>query len=268
MHEKKNTILVVDHEQSTQKMLARVLETDHFKVLFGVSGKQGLRLCASIKPDLVLLNHSLPDMNGIEVVKAIRLWTQAPVIMLSTHATDQDIVDALMIGANDFVIVPFNADVLLARIHAALRASAVREAGEPELCNGLLRMDLVRHEVFVNAELTAFTPKEYDLLRFLMMHRGKMLAHKDILHAVWGAGHSDDTIYLRVYISQIREKVEMDPAHPVMIKTVSGIGYRMEIFENVLHPMLRLLPTLPRTNPVYQVKLARPAPPIALCVLR
>jgi len=264
MHEKKNTILVVDHLLSTQKMLTRLLEAEHFKVLIGDTGKQGIRLCASIKPDLVLLDFFQPDMDGVDLIKTIRSWTHVPLIMLSEAATNQDIVDALMSGANDFIEKPFNSHVLLARIHAALRTSAVRETGEPVLCNGSLRMDLVRHEVFVNVELTAFTPKEYDLLRFLMMHRGKMLPHKDILHAVWGIGHGDDTIYLRVYISQIREKIETDPSHPVMIKTVSGIGYRMEIFENTLHSTLRLLSSPPRPDHAYQIKFASSEPAIVL----
>ncbi|MBY0427714.1 MAG: response regulator transcription factor, partial [Alphaproteobacteria bacterium] len=123
---------------------------------------------------------------------------------------------------------PFNVDVLMARIRAALRSSAIHETGTPELCNGPLRMDLVRHEVFLNDKIIAFTPKEYDLLRHFMVHSGKMLTHKEILKTVWGAAHSDDTTYLRVYIGQIREKIEVNSAAPVFITTEPGIGYRME----------------------------------------
>lgn len=123
---------------------------------------------------------------------------------------------------------PFNVDVLLARMNAALRSSAVHEVGEPELTNGVIRMDLVRHEVFVDNVRTAFTPKEYDLLRYLMVNCGKMLTHKEILKSVWGVAHAKDTTYLRVYIGQIREKIEADSAHPKFITTEPGIGYRME----------------------------------------
>jgi len=117
----------------------------------------------------------------------------------------------------------------MARINAALRTSAVQETGEPELRNGPLRMDLVRHEVFLNDKLRAFTPKEYDLLRHFMVNRGKMLTHREILKKVWGAAHAEDTTYLRVYIGQIREKIEPNPTTPIFITTEPGIGYRMEV---------------------------------------
>jgi two-component system KDP operon response regulator KdpE len=149
--------------------------------------------------------------------------------VLSARSSDEEIAEALNGGANDYVTKPFHVGVLMARINACLRSSAVRETGEPELCNGALRMDLVRHEVFLNNELTAFTPKEYDLLRYFIVNRGKMLTHKEILKAVWGAAHIDDTTYLRVYIGQIREKIEANPAAPVFITTEAGIGYRMDV---------------------------------------
>ena len=234
MHEKRNTILVVDDEPNIHKMLTILLEAENFKIVTSICGKQAISMCASVKPDLILLDLELPDMNGNDVVKSVREWTQAPVIMLSGHSADQEITQALNAGANDYVTKPFNIDVLLARINAALSTSAVREAGEPELINGPIRMDLVRHEVFVNDTPTSFTPKEYDLLRFFIVNRGKMLTHKEILRAVWGAAHSDDTTYLRVYIGQIREKIEVHPAQPMIIKTEPGIGYRMEVMPNML----------------------------------
>ena len=228
MHEKKNTILVVDDEPQIQKMLGILLDVENYKIVESLTGKQGIRMAASLKPDLILLDLGLPDMDGKDVVSAIREWSQVPIIMLSACALDEEIADALNMGANDYVTKPFNVDVLLARINAALRSGAIRENGEPELCNGAIRMDLVRHEVFVGDVLTAFTPKEYDLLRYFIVNRGKMLTHKEILRAVWGAAHSEDTTYLRVYIGQIREKIEADSAHPMFITTEPGIGYRME----------------------------------------
>src|SRR5271154_1915501 len=230
MHEKKNTILVIDDEPQIQKMLGILLDVENFKIVESTSGKQAIRLCASVKPDLILLDLGLPDMDGKDVITAIRDWSQVPIIILSVRSADDEITAALNMGANDFVTKPFNVDVLLARINASLRTSAVRETGEPELRNGALRMDLVRHEVFLKDKLLAFTPKEYDLLRHFMVNRGKMLTHKEILKTVWGAAHSDDTTYLRVYIGQIREKIEENPASPVFITTEPGIGYRMDVF--------------------------------------
>ncbi len=230
MHEKKNTILVVDDEPQIQKMLGILLDVQNFKIVESLTGKQGVRMAASIKPDLILLDLGLPDMDGKDVITAIREWSQVPIIVLSACSLDEEIAGALNMGANDYVTKPFNVDVLLARINAALRSGAVRENGESELTNGRVRMDLVRHEVFVNDAITPFTPKEYDLLRYFMVNRGKMLTHKDILKTVWGAAHVEDTTYLRVYIGQIREKIEVDSAHPTFITTEPGIGYRMEVF--------------------------------------
>jgi two-component system KDP operon response regulator KdpE len=234
MSEKKNTVLVIDDEPQIQKMLSILLEVENFKIVESTSGKQAIRMCVSTKPDLILLDLGLPDMDGMEVIKAIREWSPVPIIVLTVRSGDEDVTEALNMGANDFVSKPFNVDVLLARINAALRSSAVREAGEPELKNGAIRMDLVRHEVFLNDAPVAFTPKEYDLLRFFMVNRGKMLTHKEILKTIWGAAHADDITYLRVYIGQIREKIEANPAVPVLIKTEAGIGYRMESLPDAL----------------------------------
>jgi two-component system KDP operon response regulator KdpE len=230
MHEKKNTILVVDDEPQIQKMLGILLEVENFKIVESTSAKQAIRMCVSTKPDLILLDLGLPDMDGKDVISAIREWSQVPIIVLTVRSDDEEVTAALNLGANDYVTKPFNVDVLLARINAALRSSAVRETGDAELCNGSIRMDLVRHEVFLNDVLTPFTPKEYDLLRHFMVNRGKMLTHKEILKAVWGVAHAEDTAYLRVYIGQIREKIEQNSATPIFIKTEAGIGYRMETF--------------------------------------
>lgn len=233
MHEKKNTILVVDDEPQILKMLSILLEEEHFKIVESTSGKQAIRMCVSTKPDLVLLDLGLPDMDGKDVITAIREWSQVPIIVLSVRSSDEEVTAALNMGANDYITKPFNVDVLLARINASLRTAAVHETGEPELCNGSLRMDLVRHEVFLNNKLVGFTPKEYDLLRHFMVNRGKMLTHREILKTVWGPAHSDDTNYLRVYIGQIREKIEANPTMPVFITTETGIGYRMEVIQPV-----------------------------------
>lgn len=229
MNKKKNLLLVADPDQAHKKMLDIILDETAFKLLDCVTGKQAIQLCVSVKPDLILLALDLPDMHGIEVIKAIREWSEVPIIVISIHTDNDSIIASLNAGANDYVFKPFNGDVLSARINAALRSSAVHETGEPELVNGLLRIDLVRHEVFLGGELLLFTPKEYNLLRYFMVHKGKMLSHREILKAVWGDAHTEDTQYLRVFVGQIREKFNLHPSFPVRIVTEAGIGYRMEI---------------------------------------
>jgi two-component system KDP operon response regulator KdpE len=230
---KKNTVLVIDSDPQTQKMMSIVLDEADFVLVSCLTGKQATSFSISTKPDLVLLDLDLPDMQGMDVMAALREWSEVPILILSARSKDSDVIDALNKGANDYVFKPFNADVLRARINAALRSAAVHETGEPELVNGLLRIDLVRHEVFLGDELLAFTPKEYDLLNYFMIHRGKMLSHREILKAIWGDAHSEDTQYLRVFVGQIREKIEKDPSVPVRIITEAGVGYRMEIAEIV-----------------------------------
>ena len=228
---KKNTILVVDAEPQTKKMLNIVLDDDAFILEECRTGKEATRLGISLKPDLVLLDLNLPDMNGNDVITSFRTWSQMPIIVLTARSTSLDTVTALNLGADDYVTKPFNMSVLEARINANLRQSAVREVGEPELVNGSLRMDLVRHEVYIDGRLMPFTPKEYDLLRHFMVHCGKMLTHKELLNEVWGSAHGADTQYLRVFIGQIREKIETLPSAPMFITTETGIGYRMELMD-------------------------------------
>lgn len=231
MNKKKNTILVIDADPQIQKMMTIVLDEDDFNLVDCLTGKQATLLAISTTPDLVLLDFNLPDMQGIDVMTALREWSEVPIIIISERVKDRDVIQALDMGANDYVFKPFSTDVLLARVNAALRSAAVHETGEPELINGPLRIDLVRHEVFLDEELLAFTPKEYNLLRYFMVHRGKMLSHREILKAIWGDAHVEDTQYLRVFVGQIREKIEKDPSIPVRIVTEAGIGYRMEIAE-------------------------------------
>jgi two-component system KDP operon response regulator KdpE len=240
MAEKKNTVLVVDDEPQIRKMMQVFLDASDFRCEEAETGRQGVRMAASIKPELVLLDLGLPDMDGKDVIAQIRQWSQMPIIVMSVRSMDQDVVAALEAGADDYVVKPFSPDVLCARIKANLRKASVREAGEPEIVNGSVRMDLVRHEVFRDGERVALTPKEYELLRFFIVHRGKMLTHRQILTEVWGPAHGENMQYLRVYIGQVREKLEKDPSSPQLIITEPGVGYRMEVFADPAAPAKRV----------------------------
>lgn len=231
MKQKKNTILIIEDELPIRKFLRIGLEGVGYNVVECDNGKEGLRVAASVGPELILLDLGLPDMDGKEVITALREWAHTPIIVCSARDADDEIVTALNAGADDYVTKPFSSEVLLARVLANLRKAATAEAGEPELINGVIRMDLVRHEVFINNVKTMFTPKEYDLLRYFITNRGKMLTHRQILKEVWGPAHIEDMQYLRVYISQLREKIETDISKPEYIITEPGIGYRMEVIE-------------------------------------
>lgn len=229
MHEKKNTILVVDDEDEIRKMLNIFLDTAEFKVVESATGKQAVRMAASVKPDLILLDLGLPDMDGKEVVTAIREWSHVPIVVLTVRSDDSEVAAALNVGADDYITKPFNVEVLMARINANLRKAMVREVGEPNIVNGPIRMDLVRHEVYVDGGKITFTPKEYDLLRYFLLNRGRMLTHKQILKEVWGPAHVEDTQYLRVYVGQVREKLKIRDGLDRLIVSEAGIGYRMDI---------------------------------------
>lgn len=237
MNPKKNTILVIEDEPQLRKLFNITLEGKGYRVVDADNGREGIRLIASVKPELVILDLGLPDIDGKEVIKAVREWSQVPIIVCSVRSEDNEVVKALELGADDYITKPFNHDILLARITANIRKSVTQEAGEPELSNGDIRMDLVRHEVFMHGEKMAFTPKEYELLRYFLINRGKMLTHKQILKDVWGPAHADDTQYLRVYISQLREKIEGTNSDVTYIITEPGIGYRMEIKSNQDQPI-------------------------------
>lgn len=229
LHPKKNLILIIDKEPQTKKMLNIILPAEDFTLEECTTGQQAMRLILSLKPDIILLDLDLPDMNGLDLITALREWSQTPVIVVTGSSENADVVMALNQGADDYVTKPFHSSILEARINSNLRKGAVHETGHPELCNGLLRIDLVRHQVFMADAIVSFTPKEYNLLRFLMVNSGKMLTHRQILNSVWGAAHNDDIQYLRVFIGQIRNKLGKCEGRAPEITTEPGIGYRMEL---------------------------------------
>ncbi len=220
------TILVVEDEPAIRKLLSIALEGEGFTVITADKGTEGVRAVAASTPDLVVLDLGLPDIDGKMALSQIREFSQVPVIICTVRADDSEVLEAFELGADDYVTKPFNPEVLIARIQANLRTSATVEPIISELVNGEIRMDLVRHEVFVNDQKVTLTPKEYELLQYFMNHRGKMLTHRQILKDVWGPEHSDDMQYLRVYVSQLREKCELGETRYFV--TEPGIGYRME----------------------------------------
>jgi len=229
MSEKKGTIMIVDDEPQLRKLMIITLESEGFKVVDSDSGKQAIRLAASVKPELIVLDLGLPDIDGKEVITSVRAWTQAPIIVCSVRSDDNEIIQALNMGADDYVTKPFNPEILIARVNSNLRKAATKEAGEPDLTNGRIKMDLVRHEVFLDGKKISFSPKEYDLLRYFMVHRGKMLTHRQILKEIWGPAHDENMQYLRVYVGQLREKLNNNNIKDdEYIITEPGIGYRME----------------------------------------
>ena len=231
MANRKNCVLIVDDEPPIRKLLRISLESEGYKTEESEDGATAIRMSASVKPDLIILDLGLPDMDGKEVIDNIRDWSQTPIIVCSARESDSEVIDALNRGADDYMTKPFNPDVLLARIEANIRKAATAEAGEPNLVNGRIQMDLVRHEVFIDGKQTVFTPKEYELLRYFMVNKGKMITHKQLLKEVWGPAHGEDMQYLRVYVSQLREKIEPQPKAPSYVVTEPGIGYRMESIE-------------------------------------
>ncbi len=220
-------VLVVDDEPQIRRFLRSALTTNGYEIIEAASGAAGLQLAAAEAPDVILLDLGLPDMDGLAVIRTLREGSEVPIIVLSVRARERDKIAALDLGADDYVTKPFGIGELLARLRAALR-HRLRQAGEPPLfVAGELCVDLVRRLVRRGAEPVHLTPKEYDLLRLLVQHAGKVLTHRQLLQAVWGPAHVDDTTYLRVYVGQLRRKIEQDPDQPRLILTEPGIGYRL-----------------------------------------
>lgn len=228
MNEIKSTILVIDDEKQIRKFLRITLGASGYKVEEAEKGEMGVRMAASIKPDLIVCDLGLPDIDGTEVIRQIREWSQLPIIVLSIRSDNKDIVEALDLGADDYLVKPFDSEILLARIRANLRKGVKAEGGEPVMQVGDITMDVIRHEVKIKDEIISLSPKEYKLLRYFMMNAGKMIMHSQLLTELWGKAHEENIQYLRIYIGQLRQKIEPDPSKPTYIITEAGIGYRMD----------------------------------------
>lgn len=219
-------ILVVDDELAIRRFLHTVLSSEEFVLHEAENGHAGLAAAATFRPDVILLDLGLPDLDGLEVIKRVREWSPVPIIVLSVREHENDKVSALDAGADDYLTKPFGVGELLARIRAALRRS-LQKIPEPVFISNGLQMDLGSRRVTVSGEDVALTPTEYDILRLLVTHAGKVLTHGQILKQVWGMAYLEQPHVLRVNISNLRRKLESDPSRPQHIITEPGVGYRL-----------------------------------------
>lgn len=222
-------ILVIDDEPQIRRYLRVSLEAHGFEIIEAAGGQEGLRSAALEKPDLVVLDLGLPDMDGQSVIARLREWSAVPVVVLSVRADEADKIAALDAGADDYVTKPFGTGELLARIRAALRHTVGASTGTPVFTTGDLKVDLEKRQVFRKGEPVRLSPKEYDLLKLLVQHAGKVLTHQFILREVWGPAHESDVQYLRVFARQLRQKIEADAAQPQLLLTEPGVGYRLMV---------------------------------------
>lgn len=224
------SILVIDDEIQIRKLLEISLEANDYKVHFAINGKSGITAAASHKPDLILLDLGLPDGDGQEVLVKLREWYQNPIIILSVKSAEDEIVKALDNGANDYLTKPFRTQELLARMRTALRVTSIQN-NDPIAIFGKVSIDLVSRIVKVNNEILKLTATEYSLLILLYKNDGRVLTHQYILKEIWGQSYSEQTQYLRVFVAQLRKKIEEDPNRPKYIITESGVGYRFNTIE-------------------------------------
>ena len=226
----KSKILVVEDDPAISNLIRTTLETQEYQFHTAQNGSGALMEAVSYNPDVVILDLGLPDMDGVEIIKKIRGWSKVPIIVVSARAEDQDKVDALDAGADDYLTKPFSIDEFLARIRAALRRSHTEaKAGEESsvYTNGGLKVDYAAGCAYVNGEEIHLTPIEYKLLCLLAQNTGKVLTHNYILKEVWGSTQASDIPSLRVFMATLRKKIEKGPSSPLYIQTHIGVGYRM-----------------------------------------
>jgi two-component system KDP operon response regulator KdpE len=223
------TIILIEDEVPMRRLLKTILTAQSYLVIEAETGRRGLIEAGTRKPDLVILDLGLPDMDGAQVIKHLREWSQIPIVVLSARDQESQKVAALDAGADDYLTKPFGAAELLARVRVALRHAArvAGSAGESEFSVGPLKVDLLNRKVWVADREVHLTPIEYRLLSVLVKHAGKTLTHRQLLHAVWGSARADSSHYLRIYMGQLRRKLEADPARPHFLLTEAGVGYRL-----------------------------------------
>lgn len=220
-------VLMVDDETTILRFLRSVLDTGEFALFQAENGHGALAAAAAVRPDIILLDLGLPDLDGVEVIRRIREWSRVPIIVLSVRDSEDNKVGALDAGADDYLIKPFGVAELQARIRVSLRRS-LQQAPEPVFRYADLEVDLARRRVLVRGGEVQLTPTEYELLRLLVTHAGKVLTHGQILRQIWGAAYADQLNVLRVNVSNLRQKIEEDPSRPKHIVTELGVGYRLK----------------------------------------
>jgi two-component system KDP operon response regulator KdpE len=218
-------ILVIDDEAQIRKLLEITLDSNGYKTFFAVNAKEGVLAAANHQPDLIILDLGLPDEDGQVVLKRLREWFKNPIIILTVKNAEEEIVKALDNGANDYLTKPFRTQELLARIRTALR-NLVQKDNEPIVQFGTVSIDFASRIVKLKDEILKLTATEYNLLSILVKNEGRVLTHHYLLKEVWGNSYSDQTQYLRVFVAQLRKKIEEDPNRPKFIITESGVGYR------------------------------------------
>lgn len=221
-------ILIVEDDPQIRKFLTITLTTNDYAVVPAETGREGIRLATSVKPDMIVLDLGLPDLDGKEVIASVREWSKIPILVLSVRDQEHEKIKAFDLGANDYVTKPFGTGELLARVRASLRDAVVAQAEDTSVTIGPLQIDFMKRVVTVRGERVKLSPKEFALLKILALNKGKLLTHKYLMQQVWGDAYGEDNQYLRIYIAQLRQKLEKDPARDQFIVNEPGIGYRIE----------------------------------------
>lgn len=225
------TIIVVEDEAQIRRFLRTTLSSEGYQVIEAETGKQGMAEAATQKPELIILDLGLPDMDGVDVIKELRTWSLVPIVILSARSQENDKISALDAGADDYLVKPFGAGELLARIRVALRHVSASSSGEETGVFSVdeLKVDMVHRKVSVGDAEVHLTPIEYRLLTVLVKHAGKVLTHQFLLKEVWGPNYVERAHYPRIYMSNLRHKLEKDPARPRFLLTEVGVGYRLAL---------------------------------------
>jgi two-component system KDP operon response regulator KdpE len=224
--ERRKRVLVVDDEPQIIRALRVALTAQGYDVVASVNGEQALDAAATTPPDAVILDLGLPGLSGLEVCRSLREWSQVPILVLSARSAEREKVAALDLGADDYVTKPFGMDEVLARLRAALRRSSATPPTEAQFETGELRIDFGRRLVTVGGKEVHLTPTEYSLLKLLVANPDRVLTHGMLLRSVWGSEYGEEAHYLRVFVRQLRQKIEPDPSRPRYILTEPGVGYR------------------------------------------
>jgi two-component system, OmpR family, KDP operon response regulator KdpE len=220
------TVLVVEDEAPIRQLLRRALESHGYQVAEAADAATGIARCAEIDPDLLILDLGLPDRDGRELIAEVRLWSRVPIVVLSGRAAASEKVAALDLGGSDYVVKPFNMSELLARVRALLRDRPRTREDVSAHRVGELELDIAKRRVLLRGVRIRLSRKEFELLRVLVVHAGRVVTHKQLLSEIWGRGHENDVQYLRVYVAQLREKLGDDPSRPRFIANEQGVGYR------------------------------------------